>query len=283
LDGARVTALLRRGRLHEAVELGERVLDVSVSPVNRMHLLLGVTNAQLRLGAPGALERLQEALELGRGNGESAWQVQVAAMAVQAAWLTGDSGLVDDDVLEQLQRTDQQDSWYYGELAVWLQRLGRLPELRFPAAPPYAVELAGDRLAAAACWRHVRFPFEEAAALYFEGSVESLRRALDLFNSIGSEPAAALTRAALRRAGETALARGPRSSTAAHPLGLTRREAEVLELVRSGLSNAQIAKRLVISSRTVDHHVSAVLGKCGVDSRTELAHLDLAGSQPSQT
>ena len=45
------------------------------------------------------------------------------------------------------------------------------------------------------------------------------------------------------------------------------REQEVLELVCESLSNEQIAERLVLSVRTVDHHVSAILGKLGVASR----------------
>jgi DNA-binding NarL/FixJ family response regulator len=67
--------------------------------------------------------------------------------------------------------------------------------------------------------------------------------------------------------------RGPRTTTADHPAGLTAREAEVLDLVRDGLTNADIAERLVLSPRTVDHHVSAVLRKLGVSTRAEAADL----------
>ena len=59
--------------------------------------------------------------------------------------------------------------------------------------------------------------------------------------------------------------RGP--STAADPAGLTARQLEVLALLAEGLSNAQIAERLTVSAKTVDHHVSAVLGKLGVPTR----------------
>ena len=65
--------------------------------------------------------------------------------------------------------------------------------------------------------------------------------------------------------------RAARPATAANPVGLTSREAEVLRLLATGLSNAQIAARLGLSGRTVDNHVSAILHKLGVRTRKEAA------------
>ena len=64
--------------------------------------------------------------------------------------------------------------------------------------------------------------------------------------------------------------RGQAASTRENPAGLTQRQANVLALVEAGCSNAEIAERLVVSVRTVDHHVSAILGKLGVSSRQEV-------------
>ena len=65
------------------------------------------------------------------------------------------------------------------------------------------------------------------------------------------------------------LPRGPRTTTRANPAELTTRELDVLRLVSAGKRNAEIAEELVVSRRTVDHHVSAILRKLGVRSRAE--------------
>ena len=69
----------------------------------------------------------------------------------------------------------------------------------------------------------------------------------------------------------TRLPRRAQPGTLANPAGLTDRELETLRPVATGLSNAEIARRLVLSPRTVDHHVSAILGKLGVPTRRDAA------------
>jgi DNA-binding CsgD family transcriptional regulator/membrane protein implicated in regulation of membrane protease activity len=58
-----------------------------------------------------------------------------------------------------------------------------------------------------------------------------------------------------------------------HPFGLSAREVEVLRLIVAGLSNAEIAERLVVSPRTVHHHVSHIFDKMGVNSRVDAARI----------
>ena len=57
----------------------------------------------------------------------------------------------------------------------------------------------------------------------------------------------------------------------AHPAGLSAREVEVLRLVASGMTNAQVARELYISPRTVNAHLGSVYNKIGSSTRAEAA------------
>jgi DNA-binding NarL/FixJ family response regulator len=112
-------------------------------------------------------------------------------------------------------------------------------------------------------------PFDAALAWYDSGTAHGLREAFRRFQALGAVAAADATRRQMRRLGVRPVPTGPRTATQTHPLGLTRREAEILGLLSAAHSNAEIAKQLVLSERTVEHHVSAVLAKLGVRSRSD--------------
>ena len=66
----------------------------------------------------------------------------------------------------------------------------------------------------------------------------------------------------------TSPAPNARKMPKSNPDGLTPREVEVLRLVAQGLTNDQVANRLIISPRTVDTHLTSIYGKIGVSSRS---------------
>ena len=94
--------------------------------------------------------------------------------------------------------------------------------------------------------------------------------ALAALDALGAAPLARLVRAGLRRLG-VAHVPADRSGQPGNQVGLTERQVQVLLLLSQGCTNAEIADRLVISTRTVDSHVAAVLAKLGVGTRRAAA------------
>jgi DNA-binding NarL/FixJ family response regulator len=146
-----------------------------------------------------------------------------------------------------------------------------------PAGPvgelpgPLALETAADWPGAAAAWTGLGQPYEAALAWLGSTDEAGLRHALQTFLGLRAEAAAAATRRRMKDLGIGAIPRGPRPATRAATAGLTRRQQEVLALLSEGLSDREIARRLVISERTVHHHVAAVLSKTGARSRAAAA------------
>ena len=153
---------------------------------------------------------------------------------------------------------------FRGELVRWLARSGAAPAgMRVPE--PFAAGLRGDWLAAAAEWEALGDPYATALELLESREAGATLQALELLDRLGAEPVAALARARLRELG----VRAPRRPRARNAAGLTPRQLAVLALLREGRTNGEIADELVVSVRTVDHHVAAVLSKLGVRSRRE--------------
>jgi DNA-binding CsgD family transcriptional regulator len=192
----------------------------------------------------------------------------VAAAWAEAAWLRGDDATVVKATESALQLAlDLDANRFIGELAVWRRRAGAA-ETVVGSAEPHATELGGDPRGAAHQWRELGCPYNAALALAQSDDGDDLRRAYDELRGMGAKPAAAFVARRLRDQGER-VARGPRPSTRANPAGLTARELEVLTLVAQGLRNADVAQRLFLAEKTVDHHVSAILRKLEVRTRGE--------------
>ena len=163
---------------------------------------------------------------------------------------------------------EKRHPWFGGELAYWQWKAGapdRAPEW---IAEPYRLQIEGRPVTAAERWRARGCPYEAARALAESDTAADVTQALSEFEQLGAAPAAKHTRDRLRALGAR-VPRGPRPTTRANPADLTSRELEVLRLIGVGLRNAEVAERLVLSRRTVDHHVGAILRKLKAGTRGE--------------
>jgi DNA-binding CsgD family transcriptional regulator len=230
-------------------------------------IILGLLRA--RRGDPDAMAPLDDAAIVAERSGQLWWNGQVAAARAETAWLAGRAGDVAGHTDAAYAAALERDaSWPLAELGFWRRKAGideRVPEA---ARGPFATQLSGDWSRAADEWAAAGCPYEAALALS-EGDEAAQRTALDELTRLGAQPAARIVARTLRQKGARDLPSTPRASTLANAAGLTVRENEVLRLLGEGLRNAEIAERFVLSRRTVDHHVSAILRKLNARTRSE--------------
>jgi ATP/maltotriose-dependent transcriptional regulator MalT len=265
-----------RGQWDEAVRIAELSL-VAHAPTRCTALTL-LARIHARRGHPDAPRLLAEAWELAVSLDEIQRTGPAAAACAEGAWLRGDHAAVVSaarPVFEEAIRLG--DHSYEAELGYWLAQVPAPEASPGPgitdraAAFPYGLQAAGRWREAAEAWARAGCPYERAAALAEGQDPDQLLTALGLLDELGARPLAARVRARLRELGVTRVPRGPLEETRGNPAGLTARQVDVLRLLGQGYTNAQIADQLVLSVRTVDSHVAAVLDKLGVRDRRDAA------------
>ena len=258
------------GRWDECVSLTQAMLnEQSLAPTNRMQPLTYQSKVMARRGHDGYWPYLDEAMRLALGLDEPEWLLFVLLARIEAYWLEGrlDAARAELDRARNASAGVVVPSQRW--VAVWTRRLTGAAE---PIdLEPFASQVAGDPEHAVELWDRLGYRYEAALALLDTKDEALLRESLARLTDLGAEAAARVVRRTMRDLGIRSIPAGTRPATKAHPRGLTAREQQILELLSQGQSNEEISARLFISVRTVEHHVSAILGKLGATRRKDAA------------
>ncbi|MFL6098597.1 MAG: AAA family ATPase [Actinomycetales bacterium] len=271
LRGERAVVLARMGRWGEARVIAENLLSSDAPSSNRMNPLHVLARVRARSGEDGVWPALDESVASAEQLAEMVYVVPARLARAEVHWLEGDA----EAARAELHRADVAakvcSDYERGEVAVWRRRITGASNGVDVTLAPYAIELSGSPVEAASAWDARSCPYDAALALLGSTERAHLLQAVERLDRLGATATARVARQRMRDLGIRSVPAGARAATRADPAGLTRREREVLELVCAGHTNDEISGRLVISVKTVDHHVSAVLGKLGVPSRKAAA------------
>jgi DNA-binding CsgD family transcriptional regulator/tetratricopeptide (TPR) repeat protein len=260
---------LRAGEWEEAERLTRREMESGI--VVRLLAKIVLAELAVRRGDPDAGEQLAElAAEAGR-TGELQRIVPLLELATEWALTTGGPMPTDHFAkLAGLPTGGIRAGRFAMRVAAWAAVAGIEFDSDGPTSPPHAAMARRDWLGAADAFGAVGWSYDRALMLSLLDEEESLVEALELARGLSAEP---LTRRVTERMRDLGIRvpQGPREATRANPAVLTARQLQVLELLAEGLTNAEIAERLVVSTRTVEHHVAAVLMKLGAPTRREAA------------
>jgi DNA-binding CsgD family transcriptional regulator len=273
-----------RGHWAEAESAAQSVRESS-NEKTRQQLIAALVLARIktRQGSPEAADVAMETWERAQGTDEIQWLAPAGAVLAEELWLGAE---IDDELIDELrsvvaESVDRDVGVLAGELAQFLSLAGALGEMPEEIPEPYSLLDRGEWAAAAAFWHDRGIPYQLAVALS-QGDTSAKLRALEILNDLRAVPLAERIRSQLREVGVRA-PRGPHTATRKSSLGLTRRQAQVLDLLIERLSNEQIANRLYISARTVENHVSAILHKLGAKDRNEAVRLAQKPTHDSST
>jgi DNA-binding CsgD family transcriptional regulator len=258
----RARVRLATGQWPDALADVDRLMSSAVRPADVVVPALVVRGRiQSATGHADALSTLDEAGSEADRIAEPHLVAEVAAARSEHFLWYGDPARAAAEARRGLETAQAVD-----ELSYRLYQAGEPPASSTLADGPYGMLLRGDWAGAAAEFERRGASYARAQALT-HGDEAAVGEGLRTLDRIGASRTAQHLRTDLRRRGVVRVPRGPRGSTAANIAGLTRRQGDVLALLAEGMTNAQIAARLMLSPRTVEHHIAAILAKFNVTTR----------------
>ncbi|HLI93581.1 MAG TPA: LuxR C-terminal-related transcriptional regulator, partial [Puia sp.] len=265
----RARLLLDTGCWSEAAEIAAQLIaNESHASIVKIGALVVMGTIRLRTHQPDALAYLMEAKTKAFESMELQRILPALTALLEYEWITG-KAILEKAAIEctigllsqggTLRESSEFDFWFF-----------KTRGQQIPIHPVDTRYLAGDvaqAVQSAAGWEKLGCPYEQALFL-FEGDEASKRRAIGIVQRLGAIAVFEKMKCDMRSGGIRSIPRGSRKSTLENPAQLTERELGVLDLLKDGLANKEIGSRLFISAKTVDHHISAILFKLDVGSRT---------------
>ena len=262
--------LLETGQWTEAEQVACTLMkNEGLASIIRIVTLSVLATIRMRRGDGDVLPLLIEARDKAFETMELQRIIPVLLASLEYEWLTGRPFVEQDTIDMTVNLLKNMDIIQVSSgFAWWLQRV-RGQRIPLPATyDGYSYHDEATARKAAALWQKLGCPFEHLLAL-FEGDEADKANALAGMRKLGANAAYERLKREMRDAGIRSIPRGIRKSTQANPALLTERELGVLQLLEQGLQNKEIASRLFISAKTVDHHISAILYKLDVSSRAK--------------
>jgi DNA-binding CsgD family transcriptional regulator len=271
--GWKARLMLETGRWSEADTITQSLLNnPNHTSIVRVGALVTRARLVMRRGSFDEAEVLLDAaMPLALPTREGQRILPVLTAQLELCWLRGNEApyatMLETEEALSYQRSH---AWHYSEWVYWMRQCGVTVALKqgVELTPPFQASIADDWETAADRWKDAGCPYELALAL-FEGDEEHQKQSLRILDELGATATHAMLKSRLRLMGVRNIPRGPRESTRSNPAQLTNRQIDVLFLLEEGLQNAEIADKLFISSKTVDHHISAILSKLGMSTRAK--------------
>jgi len=261
---------LKTGKWNEAYHIAENLIrNEDQPPIVKIEALVVMITIKMRRGDNDLLPLLTEAKEKAFEAMEPQRIIPAVTALLEYEWITG-TGFIKNIELEYA-ITMLSYKGFVGEkseFGFWLLKAGKQslqPDEYFEG---YNFHTKESALKAADLWKQLGCPYEQALAL-FEGGEDDKRKAIEIVHNLGANAVYEKLKLEMRRSGIKSIPRGIRKSTLFNPALLTDRELDILQLLHEGLHNKEIASRLFISPKTVDHHISSILFKLDVNSRAK--------------
>lgn len=261
---------LETGRWDQAYKIAERILhDETQGRLSRAEALVVLGKIKMRKGSDDPLPLLLDAKKIAIQIEELPSMIPVLTGLLEYEWINN-TKVIEEETLELAISLVQRKGNIYenSEFAFWLLK-ARNQTIRLKEFfEGYRTGNPSAAIKSASVWKVLGCSYEQALML-FEGNQESKRQALDILDKLGATIIFDKMKFAMRSSGIKKLPRGIRRTTRANTANLTLRELDVLLLLKQGLQNKEIGERLFISAKTVDHHISSILFKLDVNSRTK--------------